>query len=103
MASSIYRTEPKTNGQSNLSAAAHGLDDIPYTLQRAALPSQIIASSHGGYGVPNTCFPGPTRVHNLNSISIGSAVFAQFMIVTDRQTDLAIPSVTIGLIYPVYV
>jgi len=23
----------------------------------------------------NTCFPGPTQVHNLNSISIGSAIF----------------------------
>ena len=26
----------------------------------------------------NTCFLGPTRVHNPNSSSIGSAVFAQF-------------------------
>ena len=26
---------------------------------------------------PDTCFLGPTRVHNPNCISIGSAVFAQ--------------------------
>jgi len=34
-----------------------------------------------------TCFLGPTRVHNPNSLSIGSAVFAGLTIVTDRQTD----------------
>ena len=35
----------------------------------------------------NTCFLGPTRVHNPNGISIGSAVFAEITIVIDRQTD----------------
>jgi len=38
-----------------------------------------------------TCFLGPTRVHNPNSLSIGSAVFAWLTIATDqptyRQTD----------------
>jgi len=34
------------------------------------------------------CFLGPTRVHNPDGISIGSAVFAGFTIVTDRQTTL---------------
>jgi len=35
--------------------------------------------SPGGANVPqcNTCFLGPTRVHNLNGISIGSAIFAK--------------------------
>ena len=46
---------------------------------------------------------GPTRVHNPNGISIGSAVFAGFTIVadrpTDRQTGHATPSVTVGRIY----
>jgi len=36
---------------------------------------------------PNTCFLGPTRVHDPNGISIGSAVFAGLTIVTDRQTE----------------
>jgi len=34
-----------------------------------------------------TQFLGPTRVHNPNGISIGSAVFAGLTIVTDRPTD----------------
>jgi len=43
---------------------------------------------HGGIWTPsNTWFPGPTRVHNPNGISIGSAVFARLTIVTDIQTD----------------
>jgi len=44
------------------------------------------------------CFLGPTRVHNPNGISIGSAVFAGLAIVRDRQTDHATPSVTMGRI-----
>jgi len=48
-----------------------------------------IAPSHGGSGPPsNTWFLGPTRVHNPNGISIGSAVFAGLTSVTDRQTTL---------------
>ena len=35
----------------------------------------------------NAWFPGPTRVLNLNGISIGSAVFARLTSVTDRHTD----------------
>jgi len=48
-----------------------------------------------------TWFLGSTRVHNPNGISIGSAVFAGLMIVTDRQTTLSTLSVTIGRIYTV--
>ena len=36
---------------------------------------------------PNESFFGPTGVQNLNGISIGSAVFAQLIIVSNRQTD----------------
>jgi len=36
--------------------------------------SLIIAPSHVDLGPSNTCFLGPTRVHNANGISIGSAV-----------------------------
>ena len=62
----------------------------------------------GGSGPPsNTWFLGPTRVHNPNGISIGSAVFAGLTSVTDRPTDRqtdrptdhATRSVTIGRIY----
>ena len=42
-----------------------------------------------GSGSPSTAwFPEPTRVHNPNGISIGSAVFARLTTVTDRQTTL---------------
>jgi len=38
----------------------------------------------------STWFLGSTRVHNLDGISIGSAVFAGLTIVTDRQTTLVL-------------
>jgi len=39
----------------------------------------------GGSGPPsNTWFPGPTQVLNPNGSSIGAAVFAGLMSVTDR-------------------
>ena len=61
--------------------------ECPYTLQWDALPLKIVPS-HGGSGPPsNTWFPGPSRVLNPNSISIGSAVFAGLTSVTDRQTS----------------
>jgi len=51
----------------------------------------------------NTWFLGPTRVPNLNGISIGAAVFAGLTSVSDRRTDRltdhATRSVTIGRIY----
>jgi len=45
----------------------------------------------------NTWFLGPTRVHNSNSISICSAVFAGLTIVTEERPHS--PSVTTGRIY----
>jgi len=57
------------------------------TLQWAAPFPLKIASLHGGIWTPsNAWFLGPTHIHNPNSISIGSAIFAEFMIVADRQT-----------------
>jgi len=62
----------------------------------------------GVSGCPsNTWFGGPTRVLNLNGISIGSAVLAGLTNVTDRQTvrptdrptEHATRSVTIDRIY----
>jgi len=59
-----------------------------------------IAPSHGAIWTPsNTWFPGPTRVLNLNGISIGAAVFAGLTSVTDRPTDHDTQSVTIDRIY----
>jgi len=45
----------------------------------------------------DTCFPGPTGVHIPNGISIGSAIFAAFAIMTDRQTDRQIVGLSVGL------
>jgi len=58
------------------------------------------APSHGWIWTPsNTWFLGPTRVLNPNGISIGATVFAGLTSVTDRPTDHATQSVTIGRIY----
>jgi len=47
-----------------------------------------IALPMGGSGPPsNTWFPGPTCVLNPNGSSIGAAVFAGLISVTERQTD----------------
>jgi len=47
----------------------------------------------------NTRFLGSIEAHNPNGISIASAVFAGLTSVTDRQTDHATRSVTIGRVY----
>jgi len=48
-----------------------------------------IAYSHGGFGPPsNVWFPGPMRVLEQNGISIGSAIFAALISVTDQLTLL---------------
>ena len=43
--------------------------------------------------------PWPVHAHNPNGITIGSAVFAGLSSVTDRRTDHATQSVTVGHIY----
>ena len=64
-----------------------------------------IAPSHSWetWTPSNTWFLGPTRVHDPNGISIGSAVFAGLTSVTDRPTDRptdhATLSITIRHIY----
>jgi len=65
-------------------------------------PSPLkISPSHGDLEPP--WFPGPNRVLNPNSILIASAIFAGLTSVTDqltnRPTDYATRSVTIGHIY----
>jgi len=72
---------------------------VSYTLQKVA-PFPKIAPSHRGSGGPsNTWFPGPTRVLNPNGISISSAIFEGLTSVTDRPTDHAIRSATVGRMY----
>jgi len=74
--------------------------ECPYTLQWDAPYPLRIAPSYGGSGPPsNTWFPGPTQVLNPNGILISAAVFAGLSSVTDRPTDHATRSITIGRIY----
>jgi len=77
------RTNLKTSGQS-----------IGVIWQKAASPpymnssiSIVFARQRQCAPASKTCFLGFTRVYNQNGISIGSAVFAGVMIVTDRHTD----------------
>jgi len=71
-------------------------------LYNGSLLSPLNCPFPRGYRPPyNTRFLRPTRVHSPNGISTGSAVFARLTFVTDRQTDHATPSVTIGRIYVV--
>ena len=71
----------------------------PYTLQWDAPFALKFAPSHGRSGsLSNTCFLGPTWVLIPNGILIGSAVFAGLTSVSDRLTDHATWSVTIGRI-----
>jgi len=61
--------------------------ECPYTLQwDASSPSKLPLPMVGSGHVSNTLFPGNTKVTNPNGISIGSAVFAGFTTVTNRQT-----------------
>ena len=64
-------------------------------------PLKIALSPKGIWAPPtNTWIPGPTQVHVLNSISIGSAILAQLTIVTNRHSEHTDhdTSVTIGYI-----
>jgi len=67
---------------------AHGREFLHFYNRPLLFPSKLPLRM-GISGLPsNTCFLGPTRVHNRNGVSIGSAVvFAGFTIVTDQPTD----------------
>ena len=47
--------------------------------QALACPFLIITHSHGDLDPSNACSLGPTRVHNSNGISIGSAVLHRWL------------------------
>jgi len=81
---------------------------VPILYNGTPLSSSKLPLPMGVSGCPsNTWFGGPTRVLNLNGISIGSAVLAGLTNVTDRQTvrptdrptEHATRSVTIDRIY----
>jgi len=58
---------------------------------------KIVPSHEGSRPLSNTWFLGSTGVSlSPNDISIGSAIFAWLMNVTNRQTDQATPYVAIG-------
>jgi len=66
--------------------SAHGRQSLYFIMGRP-FPLKI-APSHGASApLSNTWFLKPTRVHNPNGISIGSAVFVRLMIVIYRQTE----------------
>jgi len=48
---------------------------------------KIVSSSGGSGSPPNTWLLGPNQVQAPNGISAGSAILAQLMVVTNRQTD----------------
>jgi len=60
----------------------------PYTLLRGGTCPPKLPLNLGGLGPsPNAWFLGFTRVHNTNSISIGSSVDAGLTFVSNRHTD----------------
>ena len=74
--------------------------NVPILYNRTSLPrSKLSLPVRGSGPQSNTRFPGSTRVLNPNGISISSAVFAGLTSVTDRPTDHATRSVTVGCIY----
>jgi len=67
---------------------AHGTESLYFTLGRP-FPSQNSPFAGGVSGLHLIGLHGslgPPEAHNSNGISIGSAVFAGFTIVTDRPT-----------------
>ena len=79
--------------------------ESPCSLQRARpFPPKIQNCPFAWeiWTLSNTWFIGPTRFHNPNGISIGSATFAGHMTVTDRQSDhstlVTIPYIIIFLL-----
>jgi len=70
------------------SVFAQLMADSPHTLQWASPFCLKIAPSHGDLHSIYYMPPWPTQAHIANDISVGSAVFAQFTIMTDRQTIL---------------
>jgi len=77
---------------------------VLYFRTSRSFPRQKVLLLMRGSGLTsNSWFLGLTRPHNANGISIGSTVFAGLTSVTDRPTnrptDHATRSVTIGHIY----
>jgi len=76
--STVDNAFTSTGGQSNLTKGRIAAAHERFNRIRQVAPM---------WPPSNARFLGPARVHNANGISAGSAVFAGFTIVTDRQTD----------------
>jgi len=98
---SYGRSQPTTQTASGkVQSFLHKWPQCPYALQWDALFPLKYAPSHRGSGPPsNTWFPGPTQVLSPKGMSIVAAVFAGLTSVTNRPTDHANQSVTLGRIY----
>jgi len=78
---------------------AHGRASQYFTVSRPFSPQKYSFAIACGIWTPsNTSFLGPTRIHNPNGISIASFSVGPTT-VTDRPTDHATRSVTIGRTY----
>ena len=98
---SLGPSEPTTETASRLVEPFlhRWLQSVPILYNGTLLPLRITASI-GGSGPPcNTRFLGPTQILNVNGIWICLAVFAGLPTVTDRLTEHATRSVTIGRVY----
>jgi len=83
----------------NRLCTAHGTASIYFTMGRP-FPPQNCPFPREIWTPFNRWLFWPIRTHNRNGISIGSAVFAGLTAVqTDRPSDHAVPSVTLGRIY----
>jgi len=101
-------TQAQTSGQSNMTKGR--IAGAPLSPKKLPLPL-------GRAGLrPNTRPLGPTRVHTANDISIGSAVFVEFVVMSNRRKDtdrprnigsnrphLCTPYVRCGLLIPMIV
>jgi len=88
---SLSQTEP-TNRTASLSVQVFSHrwpQSVPIFYNGTTLSPSKLPLPMGGPGPPsNKWFSGPTRVFNLNGISIASAVLAGLTNATDRQTTL---------------
>jgi len=96
----------KQSGQSNLTKRPHrrrtwsaAMWPIIYFTMCRPFPLKIAPYHVISRPPSNTRFPEPTRAHNPNGISIGSAVFVRLTTTSDRPTDHDTRSVRIDRIY----
>ena len=97
---SLPKTVTRQRRGCDLNTGTSAPESSTLTTRLPDAPRQKNARSRGGSGPPpNPWFIGSTQVHNRNSISIGSAVLVQLLVVTNGHADTDHrTSVTIGRI-----